>query len=222
MRKNYCKNCKTPSDTNLCMYCGKLIPASSECNVWEWVGSPLSGGGPLWLAARVMLAAVMAALVVFLALEYIYNPEKTVALGALMTRSRVLPALGQIFLLALGVTAAVLMAQGRETRQYVMEPAGILARTWIEPTKLKCWSRLIPYDERRIAENDSGVRFLMAHEEYIAWKDIVRYKAYRHSGKIKIYHPYAFLFMELRIPFEDFDEAFAMLQKKGPKELRGK
>ena len=54
----------------------------------------------------------------------------------------------------------------------------------------------------------------MAHEEYLVWQDARRYTLRPHAGRIKLYRPYAFVFMTLNLPREEYEYAARMVAGK--------
>ena len=210
----FCRRCQRPNQRPLCDGCGKPIPANSVCNVWEEVRMPITDGVRVAFIFRVMVYAVLLLFVLMLALEFIFNVSGDQALSVFMRGSGILPILLQVFVGGALLGLLLLALQGRETVQYLMDPKGILKRTWITPTRLKCWSRFIAYDKEAIRLNADNVPFLMAHEEYLLYTDVVRYVQHPRSGRVKLYRPYAFLFMNLHIPRADYDDAAAMLAAK--------
>lgn len=210
----FCRRCQRPSPHPTCEGCGKPIPVSSVCNVWEEVALPVADPVKIGFVIRVMLFVTALLFIVMLAVEFIFNTSGENAISVFLTKSGFLPLLVEVFLLGTAAGLALLALQGRETAQYLMEGKGILKRTWIQPTRLKCWARLLKYDKAAIRENAEGVPFMMAHEEYLTYQDVARYSISPRTGRVKLYRPYAFLFMSLHIPAADFDPAANMLAAK--------
>lgn len=210
----FCRRCQRPSPHPTCEACGKPIPVSSVCNVWEEAVVPVMDPVRIGFVIRVMLFVTALLFVVMLSVELIFNVSGENAISMFLTKSGFLPLLCQVLLLGIAAGLLLLALQGRETTQYLMENKGILKRTWIQPTRLRCWSRFIRYDKNAVRENAEGVPFLMAHEEYLTYQDVARYSISARSGRVKLYRPYAFLFMSMHIPAADFDPAAAMLAAK--------
>lgn len=210
----FCRRCQRPSPHPQCQGCGKPIPANSVCNVWEDERYAIADTAKVGFVLRVMLFVVLLVFLAMLILEFIFNISGENAISVFLTRSGVMPLLLQVYVYGTLAGLFVLALQGRETAQYLMEPRGILKRTWITPTRLKCWSRFLRYDKAAIRENSEGVPFMLAHEEYLLYPDVARYSLHPRAGKAKLYRPYAFLFMTLNIPRQDYDEAAGMLSAK--------
>lgn len=210
----FCRRCQRPSGQPQCGGCGKPIPANSVCNVWEDERYPIADLSKVGFVLRAMLFVVLLVFFSMLILEFIFNTSGENAISVFLTRSGIMPLLLQVYVFGTLAGLMVLVLQGRETAQYLVEPRGILKRTWIQPTRLKCWSRMLRYDKMAIRENSEGVPFLLAHEEYVLYSDVARYSLHPRSGRAKMYRPYAFLFMTLNIPRPDYDEAAGMLAAK--------
>ncbi len=210
----FCRRCQRPNQRPVCDGCGKPIPANSVCNVWEEVRLAIADTVKVAFIFRVMVFAVLLLFLIMLALEFIFNVSGVQALSVFMLRSGILPILLRVFAGGVLLGLLLLMLQGRETVQYLMDPKGILKRTWITPTRIKCWSRFIARDKDAIRLNADNVPFLLAHEEYLLYTDAVRYVPHPRTGRVALYRPYAFLFMNLHIPRSDYDEAAAMLAAK--------
>lgn len=210
----FCRRCQRPSPEPYCESCAKPIPPSSVCNAWEEVHPAIGDPHKVAFVVRVMLFVTALLFAVMVAVEFLFNTTGTDTISGFLTKSGFLPIIVQVFLSGLLLGLLALAAQGRETAQYLMDGKGILKNTWIEPTALKCWSRLIRYDKSAIRENADGVPFLLAHREYLTYQDTARYSVNERTGRVKLYRPYAFLFMTLHIPAQDFDPAAAMLHAK--------
>lgn len=210
----FCRRCQRPSPHPTCESCGKPIPVSSVCNVWEETVMPAADPIRVGYVIRVMLFVTALLFILMLAVEFVFNTAGENAISVFLTKSGFLPLLMEAFVLGTLAGLLLLVLQGRETAQYLMESKGILKRTWIQPTRLKCWARLIKYDKAAIRENAEGVPFLLAHEEYLTYQDVARYTISARSGRVKLYRPYAFLFMAMHIPAADFDPAANMLAAK--------
>ena len=212
----YCAKCSRQNPQPRCEGCGRSLGNPSVRYVWEDSRPSIFDTSRLGLLLRVVSAAVLLAVGVMLVMEYVLSPSFDI--GRFFQQSGILPA---AFGLGLGLAALgmlVLLLQGRETVQYMLEPRGVLRRTWIRPTRLKCWARMIRHDRKKFQPNNEGKPFLLAHEEYLAWADAARYKASRRAGRITLYRPYAFVFMTLWLPRQEYDGAAEMVAAK----LKGK
>ncbi len=207
----YCAKCQKQNMHNRCDTCGKALPGTAARYIWSDYRLPLADTVKVGAFVRTVLMALALRITVMLLLEYILTGHHAVNF---LTGSGILPALVQLFFIAVAVGLGVLLLQGRENVQYALDPKGALKRTWITPTRLNCLARGIRYDKRAIQYNADGVPFLMAHEEYLTWQDTSRYSLRPHSGRIKLYRPYSFVFMTLYVPRESYEGAAAMITAK--------
>lgn len=207
----YCAKCQRQNMSNLCDSCGKNLPGTAARYIWSDYRLPLGDVVKLGRVLRIPLIALALLIVVMFVMEYILTGARAVDF---LTNSGILPAMVQAFMGAVALALLILALQGRENVQYVLDPKGALKRTWIRPTRLHCWARGLRYDKRAIQQNADGVPFLMAHEEYLVWQDAKRYSLRPRAGRIKLYRPYAFVFMTLHIPREEYDGAAQMVASK--------
>ena len=208
----FCPKCLRQNPRPFCDACGRSLGNPSIRYVWEDSRPALSDVNRLGLLVRVSASAVALTVLVMLIIEYILSGTSAFAM---FFKSTGIPmaaiALG-ITLLTLGLLA--LFLQGRESVQYMLDPKGVLKRTWIEPTRIKCWTRMIRYDKAAFLPNNEGKPFLLAHEEYLLWQDAARYKLSPRAGRITLYRPYAFVFMVLHLPRHEYDGAAEMVASK--------
>lgn len=208
----FCPKCQRQNPQPFCSTCNRSLGNPSVRYVWEDSRSAIADVNRLGLLLRVTASAVALTVLVMLVIEYILHGA---AAFTTFFKSTGIPAaaigLG-IALVLLGLLALTL--QGRESVQYMLDPKGVLKRTWIEPTRLKCWSRMIRYDRAAFQKNSEGRPFLLAHEEYLLWADTARYKPAPRAGRITLYRPYAFVFMVLYIPRHEYDGAAEMVAAK--------
>ncbi|NLM86997.1 MAG: hypothetical protein GX171_09945 [Clostridiales bacterium] len=208
----FCPKCVRQNAQPHCDSCGRSLGNPSVRYVWEDSRLALSNTHRLGLMARAIAITVVLVVLVMLIIEYIINGA---AAFTTFFRSTGIPTaaigygIGLMLLIMLG-----LFLQGRETVQYMLDPKGVLKRTWIEPTRLKCWSRFIRYDQAAFQQNNEGKPFLLAHEEYLLWTDTARYKPSPRAGRITLYRPYAFVFMVLYLPRQEYDGAMDMIAAK--------
>ncbi|NLD33665.1 MAG: hypothetical protein GX653_02010 [Clostridiales bacterium] len=207
----YCAKCQRQNMHNTCDSCGKGLPGTAARYIWSDYRLPLGDVVKLGQVMRIPLIALALLITVMFVMEYILTGAQAMDF---LTNSGVLPAMVQAFMGAVAIALLILALQGRENVQYVLDPKGALKRTWIRPTRLNCWARGLHYDKRAIQQNADGMPFLMAHEEYLVWQDAKRYALRPRAGRIKLYRPYAFVFMTLHIPREEYDGAAQMVAAK--------
>ncbi|NLJ65516.1 MAG: hypothetical protein GX337_09100 [Christensenellaceae bacterium] len=213
MIQYFCRRCQRPGPTPTCAACGKSIPASSVCNVWEMRALPIMQRENIFFVFRLMLSVVLLVFLAMLAIEFIFSSGVD-SISIFLTSSGVLPQLLYLFFGGVVFCLIILLLQGDETVQCLIEPKGVLKRTWIKPSRLKCATRLIRFDKHNILLNAENIPFLLAHEEYLAFPDVKRYALYPRSQRVKLYRPYAFLFMYFKVPRDSWDEAADMIASK--------
>lgn len=208
----YCNKCQRQNVSNVCESCGKALPGTSARYIWSDYRMPLGDTVKLGQVFRLPLMALALLISLMLALEYIMTGSRAIIF---LTDSGILPQMVQLYFGAIGVALLLLALQGHENVQYVIDPKGVLKRTWIKPGRLRCWSRGLRYDPRAIQQNPEGQAFYMAHEEYLTWQDARRYSLRPHAGRIKLYRPYSFVFMTLNTSApEDYEYALNMVTSK--------
>lgn len=208
----YCPKCSRQNPRPQCDSCGRSLGNPSVRYVWEDSRLALSDPSRLGLLFRVAMTAAVLCVLVMLAVEYILTGPA--AFTTFFTSTGILPAALVLGLAFIGLGLLALGLQGRESVQYMLDPRGVLKRTWIQPTQARCWSRMIRYDRAAFQPNNEGKPFLLAHEEYLVWADAARYKLSPRAGRITLYRPYAFIFMVLHLPRAEYDGAAEMVAAK--------
>ena len=207
----YCPKCQRQNQQPLCASCGRSLGNPSVRYVWEDSRLALGDSHRIGLLLRVSAAVSMAVVLVMLIIEYILRGLDAFSYFFLSTG---IPAAA--LALGLGFFLAVILAlmlQGRESVQYMLDPKGFSSAPGSGP-RLSCWSRLIRYDKGAFQRNSEGLPFLLAHEEYLVWQDAARYKLSPRAGRVTLYRPYAFVFMVLHLPREEYDGAAEMVAAK--------
>ncbi len=207
----YCPKCQRQNPENVCGGCGRNLPSTALRNIWSVTRLPSLDAFRVGAALRALLFSLLVLLAAMLLMEYLLPDNQALAL---LTNGELLPVLMQVFVAGTTLVFFVLVLQGRETVQCVLDPKGVLKRTWIQPTRLCCWARFLRFDPEAIQLNTEGVPFLLAHEEYLAWRDVCRLKFRRRAGRIGLYRPYAFLFIGIPVPREEYDAAVRMIAAK--------
>ncbi|NLB39057.1 MAG: hypothetical protein GX810_07415 [Clostridiales bacterium] len=207
----YCGKCRRQNPSPQCDSCGKRLTGTSVRYIWSDYRLPVLDAMRVRTVFAVVLLAILLLILAMTAFEFIETGAQALTF---LTGSGVLPTLMLAFLVAVALGLLLLMLQGRESVQYVLDPKGALKRTWIQPTRLKCWARLVRYDRRSIQPNAEGVPFLMVHEEYLVWQDTARFVARPRVGRINLYRPHSFVFMTMYAGPEEFDGAVEMIAAK--------
>lgn len=208
----YCAKCQRQNGRPQCESCGRGLGNPSVRYVWEDSRMALADSYRLGLLVRIALTATVLTVLVMLALEYILTGPS--AFTSFFYSTGILKAslLMGFAVILLGLLA--LLLQGREEVQYMMDPKGVLKRTWIQPTRARCWARFIRYDKGAFQPNNEGKPFLLAHEEYLVWADAARYRLSPRAGRIILYRPYNFVFLVLWLPRGEYDGAAEMVAAK--------
>ncbi len=207
----YCAKCRRQNTSPQCDSCGKRLTGTSVRYIWSDYRLPVLDAMRVRTVVFAVLMAVLLLLLGMTAFEFVETGAQAVTF---LTQSGVLPAMLLVLLAGIALGLLVLMLQGRESVQYVLDPNGALKRTWIQPTRLKCWARLVHYDRRSIQPNAEGISFLMVHEEYLVWQDAARFIARPRPGRINLYRPYSFVFMTMYASPEEYDGAVEMIAAK--------
>lgn len=207
----YCAKCQKQNPRSVCESCGKNLPGTAARYVWSDYRSPLNDLVKVGAVLRIVLIAMALMVLAMFAMELIVADAQILRF---LTDSGILPAVVKLYFGFSALGLLILLLQGKESVQYVLDPKGALKRTWITPSRLRCWARGLRYDKRAIQQNAQGEPFLMAHEEYLVWQDAKRYSLRPRMGLIKLYRPYAFLFMAMHIPREAYDGAAQMVAAK--------
>lgn len=208
----YCPKCQHQNPRPQCESCGRALGNPSVRFVWEDSRLAIADTQRLGLLLRAATAAVAVVVLVMLIIEFIYRGSE--AFTYFFRSTGILPAALGLGILLCALGMLLLLLQGRESVQYMFDPKGVLKRTWIEPTKIKCWARFLRYHKAAFQQNNEGRPFLLAHEEYLTWQDTVRYRLKPRAGRITLYRPYAFVFMVLYLPRHEYDGAVHMVSGK--------
>ena len=207
----YCGKCRQQNPGPQCDSCGKRLTSSAVRYIWSDYRLPITDAVRVRTVVLVMLLAVLLLTIAMTAFEFVETGTQALTF---LTSSGILPTLLLVFLGGVTLGFLILLLQGRESVQYVLDPKGALKRTWIQPTRLACWMRFVSFDRHAIQPNADGVPFLMVHEEYLVWQDAARFVAQPRAGRIKLYRPYYFVFMTMYAAREEFDEAVDMIAAK--------
>jgi len=206
MHTYYCRKCKRDSMSPVCEYCGTQISAlnQNERFRWKMLRMPLGDGATLASALRVLIVALTILFLYLFIGELVSSPDKQRAIF-LITMNGELPWL--LLMLGVGAGAVLLMLglQGVEERHFVLDSRGAHLQIWIEPSRRKCFARLMRYDERRIAAGPDGEARMMIGESHIVWSDVCRYEVKKRACRIDLYRPSSFRFMSIYAEKEEFD-----------------
>lgn len=185
---SYCKKCgKDVPVGELCPYCGGKLTAASVHAAWCRERTPVKD----WMCwnglMRFILPGTLGILLLILLAELISGGP-----GAL---ERMISAgLPVILLILLGVILLiaflVLLLQGRDLQDTVVDGKGIHITTWLpEPTPLKLLTRMKPVSMMDSLRTNGQTPVLELNTEEIAWKNIARVQLWPEKCMILFYAP---------------------------------
>lgn len=211
----YCKKCKKDSLTPICEHCGQPITAlsSNERFKWRAIRVPLGDARSIWGALKVLaLAEILLILFCFIG-ELLVAQDKQMAL-TMLTGSGMLPWALVFFGLGAMIILLCLGLQGREEMHYVLDKSGAHLQKWIEPGRIRCYARFLPYESYNIAKDNEGNARMLIGESHILWEDVCRYEVNKRACRIDLYRPAGFRFMTLYPEREELDAIVAYITPK--------
>jgi len=198
MHVYYCRKCKRDSASPICEHCGGQIASLNQNERFRWrsLRVPLGDTVTVMGALKALFLTLLTLMLILFAGELLFSPDKAAAVK-LLTMGGVLPWM-LIFLAAgAGVILLVLGLQGQEEMHYVIDHRGAHLQTWIQPGRIKCYARFLPYEEHNIVPGPGGEMRMMIGESHILWDDVCRYEVHKRAGRIDLYRPSGFRFMSL-------------------------
>ena len=215
MHGYYCKKCKRDSASPVCQYCGVQIASlhQNERFFWKMLRIPLGDTVTVIGALRILLALLIMLVLTLFVGELIFSSDKSSAVY-LLTMGGILP--WALVFLAIGAAAVFLMLglQGREEMHFVVDNRGAHVMTWIEPSRMKCFARFVPYEEFKITADSEGNPRMLIGESHILWDDVCRFEVRGRAGRIDLYRPSGFRFMSL---YPEKQEMEALVQYITPR-----
>ena len=183
-RTAYCKRCGKEVDAGeMCPFCGTRLGKNAAHAAWCVERRPLADWMYWNSVMRLLLPGALVILVLVLLLEGIAG-----GIGAVdkMLASSFPIVLGILLLTVLAVTALVLLMQGKELSDFVVDSRGIHETRYLpNPTPLKLLLRLKA--PRLPAEDES--RVMKLGERHIAWKDVARVQLWPEKCIVLFYAP---------------------------------
>ena len=179
----YCKKCAREVYVGeVCPFCGTRLGKNAAHAAWCVERTPVKD----WLywnsVMRLLLPGALAILVLVLLLEGIAGGISAVER---MMASAFLLVLGILMLTVLVVTAMILLLQGKELSDFVVDNRGIHETRYLpDPTPLKLILRM---KAPRFTGEDPGT--LKLGERQIAWKDIARVQLWPEKCMVLFYAP---------------------------------
>ena len=129
-------------------------------------------------------------------------------------RWRYLALSGVFFGLGAVIILLCLGLQGREEMHYVLDKSGAHLQKWIEPGRIRCYARFLPYESYNIAKDNEGNARMLIGESHILWEDVCRYEVNKRACRIDLYRPAGFRFMTLYPEREELDAIVAYITPK--------
>ena len=183
-RTAYCKRCGKEVDAGeMCPFCGTRLGKNAAHAAWVVTRVPVKDWMYWNSVMRLLLPGALAILVLVLLLEGIAGGISAVER---MMASAFLLVLGILMLTVLVVTAMILLLQGKELSDFVVDNRGIHETRYLpDPTPLKLILRMKA--PRFTGEEDPGT--LKLGERQIAWKDIARVQLWPEKCMVLFYAP---------------------------------
>ena len=178
--------------------------------MWSIVSVPLADGRT-WKSILLTLLGVVALLtVVLFGLEGMMSDSAKVGRLWGSTVPRVIFLVVPVGLL---LSFLFLMAQGRETVVYVLDPQGAHLQTWHPPSRIKSWARLQSADPDQNIPQQNGSVMHLSQERHMMWADVQSVRYSPRTASISIYHTPHLAPMVLKLPPEEYEMAAAYVGK---------
>ena len=170
-RTAYCKRCgKEVEAGEMCPFCGTRLGKNAVHAAWCVERTPVKDWMYWNSVMRLLLPGVLAILILVLLLEGISGGPGAVEK---MIASAFLPVLGILLLTTLGAVFAILLLQGKELSDFVVDSRGIHETRYLpDPTPLKLILRM---KTPKLPPEEGESRILKLSERRIAWKDTMDY-----------------------------------------------
>ena len=186
-RTAYCKRCGKEVDAGeMCPFCGTRLGKNAVHAAWCRERTPVKDWMYWNSVMRVLLPAALVILVLVLVLEAVSGG--IAAVERMMTSGFPLTLL---ILLAAALLAvfAVLLLQGKELSDFVVDSRGIHETRYLpDPTPLKLLMRMKSPAAAKQAEG-GDTRVLMLSRRDLAWKDVARVQLWPEKCMILFYAP---------------------------------
>ena len=181
-RTAYCKRCGREVDAgDLCPFCGTRLGKNSAHAAWCAERTPVTDWMYWNSVMRLLLPGTLAILVLVLLAELVSGG---VAAVEQMLASSFLPVLGILLGAVLLSVFVILLAQGKELSDFVVDSRGIHETRYLpDPTPLKLLLRM---KAPKVPEDGSVVRL---GERHLAWKDVGRVQLWPEKCMVLFYAP---------------------------------
>ena len=186
-RTAYCKRCGREVDAGeVCPFCGTRLGKNAAHVAWCAERTPVKDWMYSNSVMRLLLPGALAILVLVLLAELVSG-----GIGAVerMLASAFLPVLGILLAGVLAAVFLVLLAQGKELSDFVVDNRGIHETRYLpNPTPLKLLMRMKSPAAAKQAEG-GDTRVLMLSRRDLAWKDVARVQLWPEKCMILFYAP---------------------------------
>ena len=183
-RTAYCKRCGKEVDVGeMCPFCGTRLGKNAAHAAWVVERVPVKDWMYWNSVMRLLLPGALVILALVLLLEGIAGGISAVDR---MMASAFPAVLGILMLTVLAVTALILLLQGKELSDFVVDNRGVHETRYLpDPTPLKLILRL----KAPGFSGDGESRVMKLGERQIAWKDIARVQLWPEKCMVLFYAP---------------------------------
>ena len=184
-RTAYCKRCNREVDAGeMCPFCGTRLGRNAAHAAWCAERTPVKDWMYWNSVMRLLLPGALVIVILVLLLEGIAGGPGAVEK---MLSSAFLPVLGILTATVLAVVFLILLLQGRELSDFVVDSRGIQETRWLpDPTPLKLILRL---KAPKMPPEDGEAQVVKLGERRIAWKDVTRVQLWPEKCMVLIYAP---------------------------------
>ena len=209
----YCKKCRREVEPGeLCPVCGSRLGKNAAHAAWCVERSPV-GDWMSWNAVmRILLPAALGALLLALMLEGIAGGVDAVE----RLFSSGLPAvLGILLGTAVVIVFLVLLLQGKELNDYVVDSRGIHETRYLTgPTPLKLLCRLQPPGMMKQVNADGAVPILKLSERHLPWREVARVQLWPEKAMVLFYAPVWWLRLPVRCTPFTWEDTLSLIREK--------
>ena len=215
-RTAYCKRCgKEVEAGEVCPFCGTRLGKNAVHAAWCLERTPVKDWMYWNSVMRLLLPGALAILVLVLLLEGIAG-----GIGALekMIASAFLPVLGILLLTTLGAVFMILLLQGKELSDFVVDSRGIHETRYLpDPTPLKLILRM---KAPKLPPEEGENPVLKLSERHIAWKDIARVQLWPEKCMALFYAPVWWLRIPVVCTPFTWDDTMDYIREKLGKKMK--
>ena len=184
-RTAYCKRCGKEVDAGeMCPFCGTRLGKNAVHAAWCRERTPVKDWMYWNSVMRLLLPGALAIVILVLLAEGIAGGAGAVER---MLSSAFLPVLGILLLTVLAVVFLILLLQGKELSDFVVDSRGIHETRYLpDATPLKLILRM---KAPRMPEEEGASAALKLSERHLAWKDISRVQLWPEKCTVLFYAP---------------------------------